>query len=331
MVRAPRRRLLTVTVGAVALALVFIVWAPAALDTALSQVLRRNGVDSADLDRASLGQPMSILVVGSDQRAGLPPEIPRTGAHTGERADVVMLWLVDVPQRSIRVLSLSRHLRVDLGDHGAQMLAGALEYGPQAVIAATRVIAGVPIHHYVELDFAAIHHLAEAAGGITLSIPRDARDQVTHLNLRAGEQQLDGAEVLAYVRSRHYEELRNGQWVADESDDEGRIGRQHQVATALLDRMAGLEEPAMLGQLLVSAAEHVTVDQTMRAGELAELRPIIRGDFTFRADTLPTRLEVPAAEALSPFPPAHLGTTGHRVLSEPDAGVLLGEFVEAAA
>ena len=65
MVRAPRRRLLTVTVGAVALALVFIVWAPAALDTALSQVLRRNGVDSADLDRASSGQPMSILVVGS--------------------------------------------------------------------------------------------------------------------------------------------------------------------------------------------------------------------------------------------------------------------------
>jgi LCP family protein required for cell wall assembly len=206
------------------------------------------------------------------------------------------------------------------------MLSAALEYGAAAVVRATRSLVGVPIHHYVELDFAAVRDLIDAAGGIALVLPYPARDLVTHLDSLGGKQRLDGDEAVAYLRSRHFEELRDGQWTPVETGDDGRIGRQHRVIHALLRRIAELDDPVRIAQILLVVARHVTVDRTMRTGELAELREILASDLTLRVDSLPTRLEVPATDADSPFPPRHVGTIGYRLLSEPAATDMLREL-----
>jgi LCP family protein required for cell wall assembly len=331
MLHVPHRRLLTCAAATALVVLLIGVWAPGALDAALAEALRRNDVGLAELDRPTPGNPVSFIVVGSDRREGMPRDIAALGHVTGERADVVMVWLIDARARTIRVVSLSRYLRVNVHDHGTQMLAGAREYGAPALVDATRSLVGIPIHHYVELDFAALHELVEAAGGVTLTIAKQARDQVTSLDLPSGEQQLGGDEVLAYLRSRHYEELRDGRWVPVETGDDGRIGRQHRVIHALLRRIAELDDPVAMAQVLLAVARHVTVDKTMRASELAELRQILIDDPTLRTDNLPTQLEVPAAEAISPFPPAHIGNIGYRLPSGPAATHLLRDLVSGAS
>jgi len=326
MIRASRRRLASYMIVVVVAILMLGIAAPGAIDAALAETLRRNDVGPAELDRLVPGQPVSFLVVGSDRREGLPPDIEALGPLTGEKADVVMVWFVDARARTIRVVSLSRYLRVRLPGHGTQMLSAALEYGAAAVVRATRSLVGVPIHHYVELDFAAVRDLIDAAGGIALVLPYPARDLVTHLDSLGGKQRLDGDEAVAYLRSRHFEELRDGQWTPVETGDDGRIGRQHRVIHALLRRIAELDDPVRIAQILLVVARHVTVDRTMRTGELAELREILASDLTLRVDSLPTRLEVPATDADSPFPPRHVGTIGYRLLSEPAATDMLREL-----
>jgi polyisoprenyl-teichoic acid--peptidoglycan teichoic acid transferase len=326
MSREPRRHLVSWVIVVVLAALVLGISAPGAIDAAITEVLRRNDVGPGELDRPIPGQPVSFLVVGSDRREEMPPEIEALGPLTGEKADVVMVWLVDARARTISVVSLSRYLRVRLPGHGTQMLSGALDYGATAVVEATRSLVDVPIHHYVELDFAAVRNLVDTADGITLAIPKPARDLVTHLDLPAGEQRLDGDQALAYLRSRHYEELRDGQWTRAKTGDDGRIARQHRVIQALLGRIAELDNPVKLAHLLLAVARHVTVDQTLRAGELAELREILADNVRLRAANLPTQLDVPAQEADSPFPPRHVGTIGFRLLSEPAATRLLREL-----
>jgi LCP family protein required for cell wall assembly len=311
---------------AVATALVVIVVgmrSPAALDAALSSTLRRNDVGPSHLDPTSPDRSVTYLVVGSDRRTGIPPDIAALGELTGQRADVVMVWLVSAQQRTIRAVSLSRYLRVGVADHGTQMLAGALEYGGPAVVEATRSLVGIPIHHYVELDFLAVRNIVDAVGGITLVIPKPARDSVTHLELGAGEQRLSGDDVLAYVRSRHYEELIDGRWEQVSPGDRARIGRQHEVIYALLDRVADLGDRA---GLLLTLAQNVTVDATIRVSELAELGKLLASGLSVRTDVLPSRTLVPTTEAVSPFPPDHLGTIGYHVPIEPDATVLLHEL-----
>jgi hypothetical protein len=86
-----------------------------------------------------------------------------------------------------------------------------------------------------------------------------------------------------------------------------------------------------MAQVLLAVARHVTVDKTIRASELAELRQILIDDPTLRTDNLPTQLEVPAAEAISPFPPAHIGNIGYRLPSGPAATHLLRDLVSGAS
>ena len=48
---------------------------------------------------------------------------------------------------------------------------------------------------------------------------------------------LDGVQALAYARSRHYEEFRDGEWHEDGTADLGRTKRQQQfVNTRAADR-----------------------------------------------------------------------------------------------
>ena len=328
MMLARHRRLTGLAIMTALVVIILGVRASTVLDAALSRALLRNDVGGSDLDAHQWGRPVIYLVVGSDRRTGMPSDMAALGELTGQRADVVMLWLVSPHQRTIRAVSLSRYLQVRVEDHGTQMLGGALEYGGPAVVEATRSLLGIPIHHYVELDFLAVRNMVDAVGGITLVIPRPARDSVTHLEVDAGEQRLSGDDVLAYVRSRHYEELVDGQWRQVSPGDRARIGRQHEVIYALLNRMNAHHDST---GLLVTLAQNVAVDSTMRVSELTELGKLLASGPSIRTEVLPTRPLVPAAEAVSPFPPDHIGTIGFHVPDEPDATVLVRELWQAAS
>lgn len=176
----------------------------------------------------------NYLIIGSDSRAFVQ-DAAQAGAfgtpqqEGGQRADVMMVLHVDPATKTNYLVSFPRDLLVNdprNPGHTVQ-INGVLNNGPQAVIDLMKQDFDVSINHYVEVDFAAFIGVVDAIGKIGVYFPYPSRDTYTGLNVIAGCSQLDGNGALAYVRSRHMQELRNGRWQdASPLGDIDRISRQ---------------------------------------------------------------------------------------------------------
>ena len=288
------------------------------MEVALAAVTR-NEVSSRDLDAPSASGPDIYLVVGSDQRQ---VRGDATRDIRSERADVVMVWAIHgtVP---VRALSLPRDLRVHVPGHGDGKLGGALEYGGPAMIDAVRSLTGLPIHHYVELEFSALTRAVELVGGVDVKLAYPVRDLHSGLSLPSGAQKLNGEQALAYVRSREYEELIDGSWVMDPSGDLGRMRRQQLVLAQLpgaMRRCGGLDCVSVLSAL--GAA--ITVDEAFTDRDLSLAGDAVAGTrAALWMQVLPSHPARAADDSLSPFPPVHLGNVGYRLLDQPAAAQLV--------
>ncbi len=281
------------------------------------------------------GRSQLFVVVGTDSRQSIRAEAGdgygREGAVTTPWADVVMLVRVDAGGHRARIMSLPRELLVDVD--GEQKLGATLESGgPGGVVRAVRRATGLVPNHYVQLDFLALVRLVDHLGGVTVDVPAPARDVMTGLDLAGGPQQLDGAQALAYVRSRAYEEQRDGAWQPLDDGDLGRIGRQHRLLQAIAAKRASMPS---LEQLWAARdlARHVTVDarlsvrDLLRLGESLASAPLEDTDVS----TLPSAPLLGEDEILSPFPPAHAGAVSYLVPSQPAASRALARFAGIGA
>jgi LCP family protein required for cell wall assembly len=288
------------------------------------------GGDPTDgaLDRppASSGDLSVILVVGSDSREAFPKGFgTRYGDITGQRADLVMLVGVVPATGRVRLLSLPRDLKVDIDGHGRQKLGAAYEYGAPAIIRSVRLLTGLPIHHFVSLDFYGLVLLVDRLGGVVVDLPHPARDRSTGFRAGSGRQLLSGEMALAYARSRSYEERRGNRWVPERGGDLRRIGRQQRLVAAIAAR-AGRAGRATLLRLLSDLRRHVTVDRGLMPGRLGLLRRLAASGSGIEARTLPVEAVLPQAARTSPFPPFHLGGVDYLRPRDPEATALLEAF-----
>ena len=126
---------------------------------------------------------------------------------------------------------------------------------------------GLPIHHYVEIDFSGFKSLVDSLGGVQICVNYATRDVSTGLNITEGGCHiLDGVQALAYARSRHYEEYREDEeWHEDPASDLGRTKRQQQfVNLALqtaLDRIK--VDPFSAGRLATAIGSSLRVDDEL--------------------------------------------------------------------
>ncbi len=145
---------------------------------------RYGNVDRVDVDLAAVSKegPSNYLVVGSDTRDGIGADEAGAGAfldtgedQTGHRSDTLMVVRIDPSKRAASVLSVPRDLWVQIDGEGHRINA-AYNDGPQAVIDAVEANLGVPINHYVEVDFIAFQRLVEAVGGVPIYASSPVRD-----------------------------------------------------------------------------------------------------------------------------------------------------------
>jgi LCP family protein required for cell wall assembly len=286
-----------------------------------------NDVRLAALDEPAPSGARVYLVVGSDRRdgtAGPGPDI------WGEKADAVMVWVVP-PAGAVTLLSLPRDIRVHLAGFGDVKLGGTRETGTNELVGAVRELTGLPVHHYVEVEFAGFSSVVDGLGGVPVALRAPARDPNTGLDLGGGRQVLDGTAALAYVRSRHYEELLDGRWTPAPGDL-GRIERQHHVLRELLEGLRHRCPSIDCLDGLLALASSVSVDSGFGGDDVRWLMAVLsRPGAELSATTLPTRTERAVDDAVSPFPPAHPGSTGYRVLEQPAADRMLDDLrVEVA-
>ena len=216
----------------------------------------------------------NFLLVGSDSRAGADPGSADAGGIgteaqvSGNRSDTIMILRRDKSTGDASLLSIPRDLWVKVVGHdGKRRINAAFNDGPEVLVQTLQNELGLPINHYVEIDFSGFKSLVDALGGVTICFDFATRDVNTGLDITTpGCQVLDGVQALAYARSRHYEEFRDdGKWHEDPASDLGRTKRQQRfVNLALqtaLDRIK--VDPFSAGRLMKAIGSSLRVDDEL--------------------------------------------------------------------
>lgn len=215
--------------------------------------------------------PLVFLVIGSDSRAGLD-SLQNFGESEGARGDVIMLIKLYPDDGHVQILSLPRDLLVEIPGRGTDRINAAYAVGGAPLMVRTvKQVTGLPVHHYVEVDFVGFRSLVDDIGGVYLDFPYPARDAKSGLSVDAGYQLLDGSQALAYARSRNYQELRDGDWVSVDADDIGRTGRQQKLILAILGAVKTPSSVTEAGSIVGGFARHLTVDSAFARSSLVEL------------------------------------------------------------
>ena len=223
------------------------------------------------LGKAPADGSVNLLVVGSDTRQGLRDG--GFGQAAGQRGDVLIVVHLVPAARHATVLSIPRDLYVAVaGTGGSAKINSAFNHGPGQLVQTIQHSLGVPVHHYLLVNFDGFREVVDALGGVSLYFPRPVRDDnnghnESGLNIpRTGCQRLRGNQTLALARSRCFQYQDNaGRWHGDPGTDLGRIRRQQTMLRALAAKALGrnLANPVRANALVGSVAHSLTKDDAL--------------------------------------------------------------------
>ncbi len=244
-------------------------------------------VEEAEPTDFAAGEPINILLIGSDERNGENGDIGGRVAE-GMRSDTTMIMHISGDRTRIDVVSIPRDLRVRIADcqmfdgttltgwtakfNTAFSLGGSNGDRAEAAACTMRTVTdftGIDFNnHYVVVDFSGFQNMIDSLDGVPMCIPTDMYSTKAKLDLEAGAQVLDGETALAYARARTGTGLGDG-------TDLMRIDRQHELLTNTARKALGLNmltDVQQLTDFVRSGAESLTLDPQLGSiGNLAGL------------------------------------------------------------
>ncbi len=163
-------------------------------------------ISHANVTIADPGKPQTILVIGSDHRAGEPFRSANT--------DTMMLVRLDPNSSTVNVLSVPRDLRVQLpgtgGSYSSKINATYSVGGPNLLVKVlkTQVFPGLQVNHIIDVNFGGFEALVNAIGCVYTDVDHryynnTAYTDYSSIDLQPGYQKLCGADALSFVRFRH--------------------------------------------------------------------------------------------------------------------------------
>ena len=209
-----------------------------------------------------------FLILGSDTRAGLSrgqqSQFGNTKTVGGQRADTIILVRVDPVHNRTVVLSLPRDLLVNIPGHGMGKINTAFDYGPNTMVKTVSQVTGLPINHYIEINFAGFENLVNALGGVPICVNRALKDPLSGLDLpHRGCYNLKGYPALAFVRARHVE--------GDIIPDFSRIARQQQFMRAVIQKAQSIGEIFHVPSLIKAVQSNLKLDAGLNLYALQDL------------------------------------------------------------
>jgi LCP family protein required for cell wall assembly len=222
-----------------------------------------------------------FLLVGSDSRVDLE-DTEGFGEFDGNRADVVMVLFKDSVNTGL--LSLPRDLLVEDPCRGgenriAEMLQGCPSMnGPTMVLIAVERLIGKSIDHFALVDLAGFQAAVDVVGGYEICVERPVRDQRANLELPEGCTMADGEQTLAWLRSRHTQELTDRGWrIMPGVNDLVRNERQRAFLVDIMTRVADVTSPQDMAQTAQAVAPYVTVDDDLSLVKAVNLALTMKG------------------------------------------------------
>ena len=212
----------------------------------------------------------NILIVGSDSREGLD-NLDDFGDFSGSRTDVIMVAHI-VPGEGAQLLSLPRDLKMEIPGHDTNRINAAFVFGgPDLLVQTIQNNLGIPIHHYVEINFVGFANVVDSLGGITKTFDNPARDSKSGLDVDAGTTEMDGMTALQYARSRNYQELVDGSWKSIDGSDIGRTHRQQEVLLLMFDKATSTSSAFNLPGFASTFAEQIRADGGFSVNVMVDL------------------------------------------------------------
>jgi LCP family protein required for cell wall assembly len=253
--RRRRRGRTAIIVGAVVLALIVAGvaygWYLLAKADPINDVYRSDPSIPKALEPAPpAGEPFYVLMMGSDAR-------PRD--KTPQRSDTIMVARVDPTKKTVAMISIPRDSRVTIPGHGTVKINAANVYGgPSLVIETVKQLTGLPISHFVILNFNGFRDVVDAVGGVWIDVPFDIYDLrasaygAAYATVKKGYQKLDGRHALTFVRTRHT--------MAD--SDYGRMRNQQAFIKAFTAQALSLSLVYNASSLVDAVAQNLDTDLT---------------------------------------------------------------------
>jgi LCP family protein required for cell wall assembly len=273
-------------------------------------------LDGPEVEDEGPKQPLNILILGTDRRDCDGCSIDGEGGSGG--SDSTILLHVAADRKSAYGVSIPRDALVDRPEctapdgttvpeaSGVMWNQAYSLAGPICTVRQTELLTGIPIDHYVALDFAGFRGMVDAVGGITICIPETIDDEEHNIFLPAGTHDLRGKQALDYVRNRS----------STPNADLGRMRRQQYFLTALATKVlsAGtLTRPNRLAAFATELSKSITTDIDSVAGlaDLAgQMRDVDPGSIEF--ETVPTQgFPAGGPPRGGPPPPPHGGAMPH--------------------
>ena len=278
----------------------------------ISQIPRVSVGLSLDFEEQGDSEAENFLLVGIDSAVGIDPDSP---IHIDRDintllTDSVILVRVDPDADRVAMLSIPRDLWVPIAGKGWSERVNAARGigGASTLIETVSDFLGVPVHHYVEINFAGFLRIVEAVDGVPVEIAQPIRDDSLGLRIeQSGVITLDPDTALAYVRTRRPLTVAAGGNPANDDDwvrlgvwnDLERNQRQQEFMVATLKRAVekGIRNPLTLrkvaNELLDDDNPSITLDDLITVGQIVDLGEEFR---SFPVDQI-ERYKLPVVDA----------------------------------
>ncbi|CAM5453071.1 LytR family transcriptional regulator OS=Leifsonia shinshuensis OX=150026 GN=F1C12_13215 PE=3 SV=1 [Leifsonia shinshuensis] len=208
----------------------------------------------------------NVLLAGSDSGGGNPAYDIREAALN----DVTMLLHVSADHRNATIVSFPRDMYVPIPQcpdpeggtftsRSRQKLNTTLGRGGLTCTVLTiKQLTGLDIDYAGVIEFDGVIQMSNAVGGVPVCVSGDIKDDKAGLNIRAGENTLQGAQALAFLRTRY--------GVGDGSDL-ARISNQQVFLSSLVRTIRSadtLANPMKVYALAKAAVENISLSESLR-------------------------------------------------------------------
>lgn len=204
-----------------------------------SKLLGKNHAKPSD---SYNGRAINILIMGSDSRG---EKNSRFGNVAGMRSDTTLILHISKDRKHAQIISIARDTLVDMPQcnradgsivppRNGALFNSAFAYGGMngditsaaaCTIATVEKMSGLTIDDFVVVDFSGFINVVDSLGGVEYCFDRAVKDTLSELDVKPGCQKLNGAQALAFARTRY---------TLGDGSDISRIGRQQELILKLI-------------------------------------------------------------------------------------------------
>lgn len=203
--------------------------------------------------------------------------------------DTIMIAEYDPQKQQASILSIPRDTFI--GDNKetatpSEKINAVYQFGAEQLLQEVNELTGLNVQYYIKVDTDAFKVLVDAIGGVTFNVPIDMnytdKKQNLYINLKAGEQVLDGDKAEQLVRFRHNSD--GTTYPAEYGmEDIGRMKTQRNFLKALAKQTLKIENIFKINEFIEIAQTYV--ETNLNYNIIKDYVPYI---VEFNADNLKT-------------------------------------------